>query len=191
MARCRARQWRSPVQGAVAMPAAAGHAAKAQDNSAEVSAATPQAMPAVNSARLIQSVGQSEMRVGMRSNEFGNISINTSSTRDLISAQISVDHGELAKTLAAHLPEMQTRLGGDQPMNVRIDMNGTNTGLGAGNSGSMSNGSGSQPQGGRQQAGNTASSYSGDSMVDRQLSPAAVTMAASAGRLNARLDITV
>jgi hypothetical protein len=181
----------SPVQNSPALSGAAGQSVKAQDNAASVSAAVPQSAPAVNSARLIQSVGQSEMRVGMRSNEFGNISINTSSTKDLISAQISVDHGELAKTLAAHLPEVQARLGANQPMNVRIDMNGTSTGTGSGNSGSMSNGSAGQSQGGKQQAGNAASSYSGGSVAQQQVSPIMAAMATSAGRLNARLDITI
>jgi len=181
----------SPVQNAPAASSAAGQAVKAQQNAASVSPAVPQSAPAVNSARLIQNVGQSEMRVGMRSNEFGNISINTSSTKDLISAQISVDHGELAKTLAAHLPEVQARLGANQPMNVRIDMNGTSTGTGSGNFGNMSNGTAGQSQGGRQQAGNAASSYSGANVAERQLSPTMAAMATSAGLLNARLDITV
>jgi len=171
--------------------ASGGHAVKAQDNTASASIAVPDASPAINSARLIQSMGQTEMRVGMRSNEFGNISINTSSTRDVISAQISVDHGELAKTLAAHLPEMQARLGGDQPMNVRIDMNGVNTGLGSGTSGGTANGSADQSQGGRQQASNASSSYSANSIPERQFSPVAAAMASGDGRLNARLDITV
>ena len=77
----------------------------------------------------------------MRSNDFGNISISTSATRDLISAQISVDHGELARTLAAHLPDMQERLGGNQAMDVRIDMNGQAIGHRSGTSSGMSNGS--------------------------------------------------
>ena len=92
---------------------AAGVAAKTADNTqAHTSTALPQAAPVINTAKLIQSMGQSEMRVGMRSTEFGNISISTSSIRDQVSAQISVEHGELAKTLTAHLPEMQARLAG-------------------------------------------------------------------------------
>ena len=113
----------------------------------------PQALPAINTAKLIQSMGQSEMRVGMRSNDFGNISISTSATRDLISAQISLDHGELARTLAAHLPEMQARLGGNQAMDVRIDMNGQRAEQSAGTSAGMSNGSADQSRGDRQQNG--------------------------------------
>jgi hypothetical protein len=155
------------------------------------STALPQAVPVINTARLVQSMGQTEMRVGMRSTEFGNISISTSTTRDTISAQISLDHGELAKTLAASLPEMQARLGSNQALNVRIDMNGTGTTSGAGTSSSMSNGSSDQSSGGRQQSGNSSSSRSGYSIPAQQFSSSRAASTPGEGRINARLDITV
>ena len=66
----------------------------------------------MSTSRLIQTLGQTEMRVGLRSSEFGDISIRTSSTRDNVFAQISLDHADLAKSLATHIPEMQAKLGG-------------------------------------------------------------------------------
>ena len=179
------------VQSASAAAGVNAHAAKAQDTAAPVSTAAPQVLPAINSAKLIQSMGQTEMRVGMRSNEFGNISISTSSNQNTISAQISLDHSELAKTLAAHLPEIQARLGANQPMNVRIDMNGTSTaGQGTGSFGSASNGSANQPQGGKQQSGSAAPNYSGGPS-GLQFSPVAAVMASSDASLSSHLDITV
>lgn len=167
---------------------AAGVAAKTANNSTtQSSTALPQTAPVINTARLIQNMGQSEMRVGMRSNEFGNISISTSATRDQVSAQISVEHGELAKTLTAHLPEMQARLGSSQPMDVRIDMNGAATGQGTGNFGGMSNDSAGQSRSGRQQAGNIAAGQSGNGVAEQQFSP--VVAAVPSGY--ARLDIRV
>jgi hypothetical protein len=127
----------------------------------------------------------------MRSNEFGNISISTSTTRDSVSAQISLDHGELAKTLTAHLPEIQARLSSNQSVDVRIDTNGARGGLGAGTSGSFSDGATSDSRGSRQQAGNAASSYSGNGFSDQQFSRAASTLATNDGGPNARLDIRV
>lgn len=189
----------APVQNAVVGPAVpsasthvgiSGSAMRTEDNAAALNA-VPQAPPTINSAKLIQSMGQTEMRVGMRSNEFGNISISTSSTRDSISAQISVDHSELAKELAAHLPEMQSRLGSDQTVNVRIDMNGGTAGQGAGTSGGMSNGSADQSRSGRQQSSNAASSYASNSVVERQMFSAASAATTGYGSLNARLDIRV
>ena len=165
-----------------------GVAARTTDSStAHASIALPQSQPVINTAKLIQSMGQSEMRVGMRSNEFGNISISTSTTRDVVSAQISLEHGELAKTLAAHLPEMQARLGGNQPADVRIDMNGSATGQGTGSFGGTQNDSASQSRSGRQQAGNMTQGQPGNVVAERQFS----SVAAAVPTGYARLDIRV
>jgi hypothetical protein len=176
----------SAVQPAPTLPSAAGYAAKAPDSAASTPNTALEAPTVVNTAKLIQSMGQSEMRVGIHSNEFGSISIRTSTTRDLISAQISLDHGDLAKALATHLPEIQARLGSNQAVNVRIDMNGQGTGT----SGGMPNGSAEESGAGRQQADNAASSGSGNGISERQPSLAAAAMAAG-DRLDARLDIRV
>jgi hypothetical protein len=166
---------------------ATGVGVKTADNAVQTSAALPQALPVINTAKLIQSMGQSEMRVGMRSHEFGNISISTSTTHDQVSAQISLEHGELAKTLAASLPEMQARLGGSQPMDVRIDMNGAATGQGTGNFGGTSHGTQDQSHGGRQQAGNMAASSSSIGAAEKQFSPVAVVMPTGYARLDIRV----
>jgi hypothetical protein len=181
----------SPAQIAPAIAHGTSAAAKVPEESAQVAAPVPQPLPAINSARLIQSMSQSELRVGMRTTEFGNISISTSTTRDLISAQISVDHGELAKTIAAGLPEMQSKLAGNQGMDVRIDMNGTSTGHGAGASSDMASGSRDQSRGTKQSAGNSAQGNSGTSLTERQYVSAAAIMTTTEGRPSARLDIRV
>ena len=181
----------SPVQAAPTLAGAPTLASKIPEHTSNVSTALPQVSPVINTAKLVQSMGQSEMRVGMRSTEFGNISISTSSTRDMISAQISLDHGELAKTLAASLPEMQTRLGTNQAMDVRINMNGTGTMNGAGTSSSMSNGSADQSRGGRQQAGETSSNHSGYGVQEPHYSSGRTAATIGDARINARLDITV
>jgi hypothetical protein len=181
----------APLQTAPTLAAVAGHTAKTPDTATPAAIALPQAVPVINTAKLIQSMGQSEMRVGMRSNDFGNISISTSATRDIISAQISLEHGELARTLAMHLPEMQARLGGNQAMDVRIDMNGQATGQGAGTSAGMSNESANGSHDGRQQKGSAASTQSANSFAGQGNSIAAAVMPSGEGRLNARLDVRV
>jgi hypothetical protein len=178
-----------PLGAAPTLLGGAGHAAK-PDSAASPANTAPEALPVINTAKLIQSMGQSEMRVGMRSNEFGNISIRTSVTRDLISARISLDNGDLAKALTTHLPEMQTKLGSNQTVNVRIDMNGQGAGQGTGTSGGMSNGSADESRGGRQQAGSAASSGSVNRIGERQPAPVAAAVA-TGDRLNARLDIRI
>jgi len=181
----------SPVQSASMHAGVTASAAKLSYASDSASPAVTLASPVINSAKLIQSIGQSEMRVGMRSTEFGNISISTTANKDVISAQISLDHGELAKALAAQLPEMQARLGGNRPMDVRIDMSGVATGYGAGTSGNMSNGASDQSSTGKQQSPYTASSYSSNSIVERQSFAAAAGTTTRSDSLNARLDIRV
>jgi hypothetical protein len=181
----------APAQIAPAVTHSAGPAAKAAEQSVQLPAPAPQQLPAINSARLIQSMGQTELRVGMRTTEFGNISISTSSTRDLISAQISVDHSDLAKTIAAGLPEMQAKLGGSQGTDVRIEMNGMGAGLANGSSNDLSSGSREQSRGAREQAGSPAQDNSGPSVSERQFAPAAKVTTATEGRPDARLDITV
>jgi hypothetical protein len=177
-------------------PALAGgvsdHSAKTQQTAAPAPIVVPQAVPVINTAKLIQSMGQSEMRVGMRSTDFGNISISTSATRDLISAQISLDHGELARTLATHLPEMQAKFGGNQAMNVRIDMNGQQpTGQSAGTSAGMSNGSADQSRADRQQRGSGTPRQSGDVFAGQLNSIPAAVLPSAESRLDVRLDIRV
>jgi hypothetical protein len=176
----------APPQNAATLAGATGHPAKTADIAASATIALPQAMPVINTAKLIQSMGQSEMRVGMRSDDFGNISISTSATRDLISAQISLDHSELARTLATHLPEMQARFP-NQVMDVRIDMNGQAIGHGAGTSPSMSNGSADGSRGDRQQKGSAASSQAADGFAVQGSAIAAAGL--TSGEAGARLDI--
>ena len=175
-------------QSASKLPVPAGHESRVPDNAGQPSTAPAQAVPVINSAKLIQSMGQSEMRVGMRSNEFGNISISTSANRDSISAQISLDHSELAKALAAHLPEMQARLGNVEPHSVRIDLNGSGLTQDAGTRGG--NDSAQQSQGNVRQSGRTASNQL-EGRVNGQSPYLAPAIAARESGSNARLDITV
>jgi hypothetical protein len=179
------------MQSAPTNAVGAGSAGRVPVDSAPITTALPQALPAINTARLIQSIGQSEIRVGMRTNEFGNISINTSATRNSISAQISVDHGELAKAIAANLPEMQARLGGNQALSVRVDMNGAGIGQGTGTFSGMPNDTPDQSRSGGRQEGNPASGYSGSGFADRPFPLAAAAMTTGEDRLNGRLDVRV
>jgi len=177
-----------------AAPAPAGvsdHTAKTPQTAPPATIVLPQAVPVINTAKLIQSMGQSEMRVGMRSTDFGNISISTSATRDLISAQISLEHGELARTLATHLPEIQAKFGGNQAMNVRIDMNGQPAGQGAGTSAGMSNGSADQSRGDQQQRSSGPSRQSDEGFAGQLNSIPVAVLPSVESRLDARLDIRV
>ena len=58
----------------------------------------PTSMPSPINAKFVQGMSQSEFRVGMQSQEFGNIDIRTSVARHMFSAQISVEHSDIAKS---------------------------------------------------------------------------------------------
>jgi hypothetical protein len=77
----------------------------------------------LNTAKLIQSMSETEMRVGMHSQDFGDISIRTSVSHQQMQAQISVDHNELGKVISAHLPAVQTKLGEDFGLHATIEVN--------------------------------------------------------------------
>lgn len=65
---------------------------------------------ALHSAKLVAQPGQAELRVGFKAGEFGNVDIRTSMVRSQVTAQISVEHGELRNLLAVDLPHLQTKL---------------------------------------------------------------------------------
>ena len=82
----------------------------------------PAGSSAINSARVIQSMNETEMRVGMRSAEFGDISIRTMVTQQQMQAQISVDHSELVSALTAHIPAVQAKIGADYGLHASIEV---------------------------------------------------------------------
>ncbi len=83
-------------------------------------------------ARLVQGMSQSEFRVGMQSQEFGNIDIRTSVARHMFSAQISVEHGDVAKSLTAQLPGLYHRLADQQVAVGNIVIHGQSLGTSSG-----------------------------------------------------------
>ncbi len=105
--------------------------------------------PAINTAKLIQGISQSEVRVGVLSREFGNIDIRTSVERHQFTAQISVEHNEMAKSLALELPSLYSRLAEQKlPVaNLVIQNQSTSTSSGFAND--------AQSQAGSRQANNT------------------------------------
>jgi len=64
----------------------------------------------VQSAKLVERIGEAELRLGIRAGEFGSVDIRTSMVRNQFSAEISVERGELGRVMAAELPSLQSRL---------------------------------------------------------------------------------
>lgn len=145
--------------------------------------------PLINTARLIQSVHETGMHVGIRTEEFGNVSITTSATRQAVTAQISLEHTDLAKTIAAGLPEMQARLGSDQPLEVRI---ATGAQAGQMDTGSNSAGNNADAQSGNQwRQGSTSNFVSSNRFaISSESQPIAAAVTRSADIIsNSRLSV--
>jgi hypothetical protein len=89
----------------------------------------------LNTSKLMQTMSESEMRVGMHSTEFGNISIRTTVSPQQMLAQISLDHSDLSQAISSHAATIQTKLGNDSGLRTLIEVN-QQTASSAGNSGS-------------------------------------------------------
>lgn len=86
-----------------------GLEADGPDEALPTSTASP-----VTSAKLVHDMSQSEFRVGMQTQEFGNIDIRTSVARHMFSAQISVEHSDVVKSMTADLPALYHKLADQQ-----------------------------------------------------------------------------
>lgn len=83
----------------------------------------------INTAKLLQTMSQTEMHVGMRSTEFGDISIRTSISQQQMVTQISLDHSDLSQAIAAHVSTMQTKLGENLSLNASIEVHNLGSSL--------------------------------------------------------------
>ena len=124
-------------------PAHAAAAASVDESAAPGAMAYPGSL--IHSAKLVERMGQAELRVGIQTGEFGNVDIRTSMVRNQFTAQISVERGELSKVLAAELPSLQNRLSEQRMPSANIILQNQSGGGSAG-SGQGSRQSRSMPQ---------------------------------------------
>lgn len=100
------------ASGFLKAPAASVHGqstAAAEDTETPAQAAAIGA-GSLHTTKLVAGMERSELRMGLRTGEFGNVDIRTSLVRNQFTAEISADHGELGRALAAELPGLQHRL---------------------------------------------------------------------------------
>jgi len=100
------------------------------DDGADDAASVPHTL--VNAAKLVQNLSQSELRLGMQSREFGSVDIRTSVARHVFSAQISIEHGDVARNLTSELPALMDRLADQQVLvgNIQVHNSGLSTSSG-------------------------------------------------------------
>jgi hypothetical protein len=81
------------------------------------------ATPGINTANVIQKMSETEMRIGVHSADFGDVSIRTLVSQQQMTAQISVDHSDLGKAISAHIPAMEAKIGGDSGLRALVEVN--------------------------------------------------------------------
>ena len=92
-------------------------------DSMDADSATAMATSAISDARLMQTLNESQMRIGLSSNAFGDISIRTSISGHQLVAQISLDHSELSQAMSAQVSSVQTKLGDEHGLHALIEIN--------------------------------------------------------------------
>lgn len=129
----------SPIaatSAAAAVPKTSGNSDVAPSPMPVASAESAQVAHALSGAQLIQSAHSSEMKLGMQSAEFGNISISTSLNHQALSAQISIDHSALGHALSTHLPAIEEKLGSAYGVQAKVELRDTGARSSANNAGS-------------------------------------------------------
>lgn len=126
------------TSAAAATPKTSGNSDVAPSPMPVASAESAQVAHAMSGAQLIQSAHSSEMKLGMQSAEFGNISISTSLNHQALSAQISIDHSALGHALSAHLPAIEEKLGSAYGVQAKVELRDTGARSSANGAGSDS-----------------------------------------------------
>ncbi len=70
-------------------------------------AADTPASPVLQSARVLDRIGQSEIRVGLNTADFGNLELHTRVSQDRVAATLATSHSELRAALAAEMPSLE------------------------------------------------------------------------------------
>ncbi len=68
---------------------------------------TQTAPPVMQSARVLDRMGQSEIRVGLNTADFGNLELHTRVNQDRVAATLATSHNELRAALVAEMPSLQ------------------------------------------------------------------------------------
>jgi len=129
------------------------------------------------SAKFVQGMSGSEFRVGMQSQEFGSIDIRTSVARHMFSAQISVEHSDVAKSLATELPSLYSKLADQHVPVANIVIQGQ----------SLASSSGFAQDARQQQGWRPQQSHGGVSLNTDTILPVAAEALDSQGRLDIRI----
>ena len=177
-----------------AAPAAAKPTADAQAaaNGATTDLAATQVAQggAINTARVLETMNGTEMRVGIHSADFGSVSIAATVSPSGVAAQIALEHGALGQALSTHFAAIEEKLGATLGVHARVEMQDTGS-TALGGNGERSPGGNSTAAGGNATSsgstggGRSRGQPSGDRSYTAALEPVAGRSAVTAaGRLS-------
>jgi len=115
-----------------------------QNTGAAHDAALPVTAGLLQSVKLVEKLGQSELRVGLQVGDMGGVDIRTSMAHNQLTAEISVERPELGHLLEANLPSLQNRLSEHQFQTTNILLQNQMSGSFAGSGQRNQQGDGSQ-----------------------------------------------
>src|SRR5271166_5533856 len=127
---------------------AAANTPDAKDAKPQAASAAPTSTPAENapappaviqSARVLERMGQSEIRLGLNSNNFGSIELHTRVNQDRVGASIATSHTDLRAAMMAEMPSLERAMAQHQ---LKLD------------SFNLDSRAGAQPNGGGAASGN-------------------------------------
>lgn len=99
-----------------------GHQTSPADTAIQEQAESPIAFAGINAVQVLQNMGRSEMHVGMRSAEFGEISVRTAISQQQMTTQIAVDHRDLGSAIALHASSIVNKLDSSYGLHALIDV---------------------------------------------------------------------
>jgi len=131
---------------------------------------------AINTARLVERLHDSEINLTLRSTDFGNIAVHTSMNHERLTAQIAVDRNELGRFLVGEAPALESRLSREHGISATIEVQQQGQSL-------SGNGGQSQPQPNSQRSPSTLAGERATTMPDIVVTP---PILAVEGRLDIR-----
>jgi len=181
--------------GASATPVNRGGAASASNTSSSTTQSGVQPMSDAGVARVLQSAMRGDVRVGVQTEAFGRVTIQTIAGDGQLSAQLSLENVKQSAALAVHLPAVEQKLTQQYGLNASVSLAGGSSR----DAGSMMSdgGRGSNPNNSYQQNDGSSAGVRGERF--NSFSPAASNVPAISSvspryrgsLLSARLDITV
>ena len=188
-----------PAQATTASAQGSPSDAAALPSTAATPAETVVPLGKIEVARLVRSVAGSELRVGVRSAEFGQVNIRAALGRDQISAHVVTESERLGSALSAHLASMpssaEDRPGTGVALKTTVSVTSDTSSGSDSNSARQRGQSWPQPNAGSDTGANTPSRISGYAPYSASSAGADAASTASSIRLSAlptdRLSIRI